>query len=255
MNGEPHQLVNLALTEHYGAFANTAEYLFGLKPPEPKIVEQETLEGTQNEVAREDKEIEEAEPQEAEAPVIDEKITLEKERLQNLIHGAICRPYRSEGEGLLKSELGSVDYLIDLNKGFAEIKNIYHPRKKILKNAEMFERINPLRLIETNGKFHTFENDLSRLAELSLKLPSRSVTAMREIKFRLSVSKKGPSFAKILVFASDEANKRQKEKPFREIFKIFGKPDDSGAMTRETLACGVAKNEFGYAARGKIELG
>ena len=99
--------------------ANTAEYLFGLKPPEPKIVEQGTLEGKQNEVAREDKEIEEAEPQEAEASVSDEKIALEKERLQNLIHGAICKPYRSEGEGFLTSELGSVDYLIDLNKGFA----------------------------------------------------------------------------------------------------------------------------------------
>ena len=244
VNGEPHDLVNLVLTEHYGAFANTAEYLFGLKPPEPKIVEQGTLEGKQNEVAREDKEIEEAEPQEAEAPVSDEKIALEKERLQNLIHGAICKPYRSEGEGFLKSELGSVDYLIDLNKGFAEIKNIYHPKDKVLKNAEIFERINPLKLIETNGKFHTFENDLSRLAEFGSKFPSGAVTAMREIKFRLSVSKKGPSFAKILVYASDEANTRQKEKAFREIFKIFGKPDDSGAMTRETLACGAAKNEL-----------
>ena len=39
VNGEPHDLVNLLLTEHYGAFSNTAEYLFGLKPPEPKIVE------------------------------------------------------------------------------------------------------------------------------------------------------------------------------------------------------------------------
>ena len=68
-----------------------------------------------------EKEIEEAEPQEAEAPVIDEKIALEKERLQNLIHGAICKPYRSEGEGFLKSELGTVDYLIDLNKGFARV--------------------------------------------------------------------------------------------------------------------------------------
>ncbi len=244
VNGEPHELVNLILTEHYGAFANTAKYLFGLKPPEPKIVEQGILEAKQNEVAREEKEIEEVEPQEAEAPVSDEKIALERERLKNLIHGAICKPYRWEGEGFLKSELGSVDYLIDLNKGLAEIKNIYHPREKVLKNAEMFKRINPLRLIETNGKFHTFENDLSRLAELSSKLPSGSVTAMREIKFRLSVGKKGPSFAKILVFASAEANERQKEKPFREIFKIFGKPDDSGAMTRETLTCGVAKNEL-----------
>ena len=73
-----------------------------------------------------------------------------KERLQNLIHGAICKPYRSEGEGFLKSELGSVDYLIDLNKGFAEIKNIYHPKDKVLKNAEIFERINPLKCCQNN---------------------------------------------------------------------------------------------------------
>ena len=102
----------------------------------------------------------------------DEKIALEKERLQNLIHEPFVNLIVRRGRRFLTSELGSVDYLIDLNKGFAEIKNIYHPKDKVLKNAEIFERINPLRLIETNGKFHTFENDLQgwlNLVEVSFR--------------------------------------------------------------------------------------